>query len=393
MSQLKFSALSLAGLLWIFGIAGAPCAAMQQTGQLDPKSRGAAFVLPVIGAGRWCSHTLLTSGELHRQRFREGPAVPTLMRCRMGLWQYGGIHGGGAASGGARREPKKDSRAARSLLSASTGEEGDSNPTWLQNLTGDSVFMRLLAWSSFALVLHLVSDFYAVIAGTFILSFVGNSVVHLSERTAAKVQAWGASKGYSFPCPTRRMLSVAYVLVLLSVLSIGSCITVPLVFDSWRYLKSVLLSDNPYVELANSIYLMLGPEATSRVERSHILHICNTLHIPFYRYMFVWIRIIYTYNFRFNSCMYLCKYICVHAHTFIITFLTAIYTHAHIHKDTPTHTRAHSHTRTHTQAHKRTHEFSFLHLFCIANNTTGFCTLLYYIRSSTWHYFKQAITC
>jgi len=126
--------------------------------------------------------------------------------------------------------------------------------------------MRLLAWSSFALVLHLVSDFYGVIAGTFIMSFVGNSVVHMWERTAAKLQQWGASKGYTFPCPTRRMLSVAYVLVLLSVLSIGSCITVPLVFDSWRYLKSVLLSDNPYVELANSMYLMLGPEATSRVE-------------------------------------------------------------------------------------------------------------------------------
>ena len=30
--------------------------------------------------------------------------------------------------------------------------------------------------------------------------------------------------------------------------------------------RRVLLSDNPYVELANSIHLMLGAEATSRVE-------------------------------------------------------------------------------------------------------------------------------
>ena len=126
--------------------------------------------------------------------------------------------------------------------------------------------MQVLAWSSFALLLYAVKPFYGVIAGTFIMSFVGNSVVAMWERTAVRVQAWAAEQGYEVPRPPRKMLAAAYCLMMLTVLSIGSCITVPIVFDSWRYLKSVLLSDNPYVELANSMYSMLGPEATGRVE-------------------------------------------------------------------------------------------------------------------------------
>ena len=81
-----------------------------------------------------------------------------------------------------------------------------------------------------------------------------------------RLHAWAAGKGYDIWRPNRRLLAVAYSCLLLSVLTIGSCITVPLVFDSWRYLKGVLLSDNPYVELANSIYYGLGAEATARVE-------------------------------------------------------------------------------------------------------------------------------
>jgi hypothetical protein len=144
--------------------------------------------------------------------------------------------------------------------------EPATGSTFLQRLSQDKIFMQVLAWSGFAVLMSILKPFYGVMAGTFIMAFVGNSVVALWERSLVKLQAWAVDNGFGVPRPTRKMLAVFYSLVLLSFLSIGSCITVPLVFDSWRYLKSVLLSDNPYVELANSIYLMLGPEATSRVE-------------------------------------------------------------------------------------------------------------------------------
>lgn len=153
-------------------------------------------------------------------------------------------------------------------LRGSASENGgpESTSSWLKRMSRDPTFMQFVAWGGFACILALLKPFYGVMAGTFIMAFVGNSVVHMWEQTVARLQGWAAGKGYNIWRPNRRVLATAYCCLMLTVLSVGSCITVPLVFDSWRYLKGVLLSDNPYVELANSIYNFLGPEATSRVE-------------------------------------------------------------------------------------------------------------------------------
>jgi hypothetical protein len=144
--------------------------------------------------------------------------------------------------------------------------DSESTSSWLKRMSRDPTFMQFVAWGGFACILALLKPFYGVMAGTFIMAFVGNSIVHMWEQTVARLKGFAAGKGYNIWCPSRRVLATAYCCLMLTVLSVGSCITVPLVFDSWRYLKSVLLSDNPYVELANSIYNFLGPEATSRVE-------------------------------------------------------------------------------------------------------------------------------
>ena len=177
----------------------------------------------------------------------------------------------------AQRQCVPQPTAPRTALSAGTDGAGraerdasasaSASETLLAGLTRDVIFMRVFAWASFAFLLSLVQPFYGVMAGTFVMSFVGNSVVHMWERSSVKLQAWADARGLKFvPRPTRKMLSVVYCCMLLAVLSIGSCITVPIIYDSWRYLKTVLLSDNPYVELANSLYYMAGPEATARVE-------------------------------------------------------------------------------------------------------------------------------
>ena len=159
-------------------------------------------------------------------------------------------------------------RRAETRLRGAASDDGgpESTSSWLKRMSRDPTFMQFVAWGGFACILALLKPFYGVMAGTFIMAFVGNSIVHMWEQTVARLKGFAAGKGYNIWCPSRRVLATAYCCLMLTVLSVGSCITVPLVFDSWRYLKSVLLSDNPYVELANSIYNFLGPEATSRVE-------------------------------------------------------------------------------------------------------------------------------
>jgi hypothetical protein len=60
------------------------------------------------------------------------------------------------------------------LQTTSEEERGQTGLTWLQKLRDDPVFMQALAWGSFAFLLYIVKPFYGVIAGTFIMAFVGN---------------------------------------------------------------------------------------------------------------------------------------------------------------------------------------------------------------------------
>lgn len=241
-------------LVWVLSLSVEPCMAMGHIRRLRP---GAACFQLTVGPLRTKRSCACAPGQLHRGLCPAQPAGRAQKSYRaLGVQWHCSVRGNADSEGLGSSGVSQDA----------AGGGMSSGKTWLEALTGDAVFMQVLAWSSFALLLYVVKPFYGVIAGTFIMSFVGNSVVAMWERTAVRTQAWAAGKGYDIPRPPRKMLAVAYCLMMLTVLSIGSCITVPIVFDSWRYLKSVLLSDNPYVELANSMYSMLGPEATSRVE-------------------------------------------------------------------------------------------------------------------------------
>jgi hypothetical protein len=249
------SRLALTGLLF-----GCHCAALQEA-PLRARTRvvvaaaESAFVPPSAAAAP-CAGTLRpyarTSPALAaRQPVLCGSTTRTLLVAN----QAAGI----ARGVGVRRAETR-------LRGAASDDGPESTSSWLKRMSRDPTFMQFVAWGGFACILALLQPFYGVMAGTFIMAFVGNSIVHMWEQTVARLKEFAAGKGYNIWCPSRRVLATAYCCMMLTVLSVGSCITVPLVFDSWRYLKSVLLSDNPYVELANSIYHFLGPEATSRVE-------------------------------------------------------------------------------------------------------------------------------
>jgi hypothetical protein len=136
-----------------------------------------------------------------------------------------------------------------------------------EDLLHDSRVQRVTAWILFAVLIMALKDFYGVIAGTFILSFVGNSVISLLEGRCAKIHKFLESRfNCKLPSVPRKALSALYIIVVLYVLSLGTVFAVPQVISSWRYLKQVLLSDNPYVELAGSIHALIGADATGSLE-------------------------------------------------------------------------------------------------------------------------------
>jgi predicted PurR-regulated permease PerM len=112
-----------------------------------------------------------------------------------------------------------------------------------------------------------LKDFYGVMAGTFILSFVGNSAIAMMEKNCKKLHEWlEGCLNCKLPAISRKTLSALYIIVVLYVLALGTIVTVPQVISSWRYLKQVVFSDNPYVELAGSIHALIGADATASLE-------------------------------------------------------------------------------------------------------------------------------
>eukprot|EP00291_Cryptomonas_curvata_P002816 CAMPEP_0172191330 /NCGR_PEP_ID=MMETSP1050-20130122/23638_1 /TAXON_ID=233186 /ORGANISM="Cryptomonas curvata, Strain CCAP979/52" /LENGTH=171 /DNA_ID=CAMNT_0012866361 /DNA_START=117 /DNA_END=629 /DNA_ORIENTATION=- len=154
----------------------------------------------------------------------------------------------------------QQSRVKRSTLSSAghSSEIIDKAEALLQ----DARVQRVTSWIILAVLIMALNDFYGVIAGTFILSFVGNSVISLLEGRCAKIHKLLENRfNCKLPSVPRKALSALYIIVVLYVLSLGTVFAVPQVISSWRYLKQVLLSDNPYVELAGSIHALIGEDA------------------------------------------------------------------------------------------------------------------------------------
>jgi len=64
----------------------------------------------------------------------------------------------------------------------------------------------------------------------------------------------------------RKFVCIAYMVIIMNIIAFATVFTVPQIVSSWRYLKQVILSDNPYVELSATIQTVIGESSTSRLE-------------------------------------------------------------------------------------------------------------------------------
>jgi hypothetical protein len=131
----------------------------------------------------------------------------------------------------------------------------------------DARVRKVAAWLFFALGCFASREFYGVIVGTFIMAFVGNSFVSFLEQQASLLHSFTQARtSWKIPKPSRKALSILYFFFVLNLIGFATIFTVPQLISSWRYLKQVILSDNPYVELAESIHALIGSDATARLE-------------------------------------------------------------------------------------------------------------------------------
>lgn len=122
---------------------------------------------------------------------------------------------------------------------------------------------RVVSWLCLILALSTLRSFFPVIVGTFILSYVTNSVVQaVSGRSRNRM-------------PRRAVVGIFYAIIVTAI-SGFSLMTIPTVVRESNYFISTLQSENPYVYVANSLRKTLGDELTTKVEAYVMYSTSNT---------------------------------------------------------------------------------------------------------------------
>lgn len=157
-----------------------------------------------------------------------------------------------------------DAMFAPAASSAASDARGPSNRNALELLM--EMVMSLSAkkayvWMGFFALAWKMRSFYGIILGTFVLSYIGSTIVQWSERHGNR-----ALQYLKLPKLPRRIWAGTYIAVVLSMLSTLTVLSVPRVVGETNYLSLVIESENPYVFVADGIREFLGPEAMSNLE-------------------------------------------------------------------------------------------------------------------------------
>eukprot|EP00182_Erythrolobus_australicus_P003976 CAMPEP_0185840656 /NCGR_PEP_ID=MMETSP1353-20130828/16600_1 /TAXON_ID=1077150 /ORGANISM="Erythrolobus australicus, Strain CCMP3124" /LENGTH=302 /DNA_ID=CAMNT_0028540013 /DNA_START=30 /DNA_END=935 /DNA_ORIENTATION=- len=125
------------------------------------------------------------------------------------------------------------------------------------------VLRRLAIWGAFAGLAALFRPFYGVLFGTFVLSYLANSLVR--SATQSKL-------GARIP---RRALVSAFYATIVTVLSGISLLTVPRALREGNDFVQSLQSSNPYVLVVDGLRSALGDDLCARIESYAILSMAD----------------------------------------------------------------------------------------------------------------------
>ncbi|KAG5175851.1 hypothetical protein JKP88DRAFT_265686 [Tribonema minus] len=122
---------------------------------------------------------------------------------------------------------------------------------------------KLGVWVAFLSLVALLRSFYAVILGTFVLSYIGNSAVNLSM---AKCNGLLSRSSLPVKRLPRRLYALAYTCMLLAAITTTTVLTVPRLNVESQFLASLGELENPYMALADWVRQNFGLDALNKLE-------------------------------------------------------------------------------------------------------------------------------
>ncbi|CAM9780515.1 unnamed protein product [Ascophyllum nodosum] len=150
------------------------------------------------------------------------------------------------------------------------GKEVDNSLTRFLDSVATDDTKKLGCWFVFAVVLSRLRSFYGVMLGTFVLSYMGNTVIQLSRHKGNEaLQRVGKRFGWKrLPKKLpRTVYASVYILLLLTAITSLSVIIVPrLTVESQVLIAKLSEQDNPYAIIASWIQSNFGEEALTRLE-------------------------------------------------------------------------------------------------------------------------------
>lgn len=129
---------------------------------------------------------------------------------------------------------------------ANKGKEPASALTFLNRIP----LRKVVIWASFLGLIYLLRDFFGVLIGTFVISYIGNSIVSRFEKNFKN----------------RKVLVVAYFLTIISMITGFGFWIVTLAIDEGKVAVEKIQNDDPYQFVYKELYKSLPPKIFVRVK-------------------------------------------------------------------------------------------------------------------------------
>ncbi|KAG1671404.1 hypothetical protein FOA52_011901 [Chlamydomonas sp. UWO 241] len=148
--------------------------------------------------------------------------------------------------------------------------DGGLVPAELAALLAAIPFTRLAIWFSVAAVAYQLKDFFGLMMGTFIITFIGNSVVDRGSADSGPLRMLP-------PAARRRALAIVYFGAILAVFVTLGVVTIPDVSTEGVALVKRLQSDTLWVVLVEKMRAGLGDQVMGSLEKAVYLATNNDI--------------------------------------------------------------------------------------------------------------------
>ncbi|MDF1664452.1 MAG: AI-2E family transporter [Planctomycetota bacterium] len=129
---------------------------------------------------------------------------------------------------------------------ANKGKEAPSALNFLNRIP----LRKVVIWASFLGLIYLLRDFFGVLIGTFVISYIGNSIISRFEKNFKN----------------RKLLVVAYFLTIISMMTGFGFWIVTLAIDEGKVAVEKIQNDDPYEFVYKELYKSLPPKIFVRVK-------------------------------------------------------------------------------------------------------------------------------